>query len=408
MSARMECVKGHPGIYRRGSRYVVVFRDPDGKQRKRSARTLAEARDLRATTKADVARGEYRATSRETFTEYAERWIDTYTGRTSKGILDETREDYRKRLEADAIPFFGRMRLTAIEPQHVRDFIRAVSARGVKTNTVRLALAPVKALFATAVEDGVLRVNPAAGVRIITQRESFDEEGEAEEDVKALAPDELAALLENVADEWRLFYRFLADTGVRIGEAIELRWRDLDLGARTVRVERQFYKGKIRRPKSRFGRRTLRLTPELARDLWTLRKETRAADEDLVFTAQRGGRVDQSNLMSRVLKPAAVEAGIGEMVLRSGRPVPETWVGHHTFRHTCATSLFRSGWNAVQVQRWLGHHKPSFTVDTYVHLLQEDTPEPVAVAVQGGNRVATRATETGRNARVPDAVAAAV
>jgi hypothetical protein len=38
--------------------------------------------------------------------------------------------------------------------------------------------------------------------------------------------------------------------------------------------------------------------------------------------------------------------------------------------------LFRAGWNAVQVQRWLGHHKPSFTIDTYVHLLEEDLTEP--------------------------------
>ena len=44
-----------PGIYKRGSRYVVRYRDPNGKQRKRFARTLAEARDLKATLTADVA-----------------------------------------------------------------------------------------------------------------------------------------------------------------------------------------------------------------------------------------------------------------------------------------------------------------------------------------------------------------
>ena len=76
------------------------------------------------------------------------------------------------------------------------------------------------------------------------------------------------------------------------------------------------------------------------------------------------GRVEPSNLMSRFLKPAARDAGMGD------------WVGFHTFRHTCATALFRAGWNAVQVQRFLGHHKASFTVDTYVHLLDEDLPGP--------------------------------
>lgn len=87
-----------------------------------------------------------------------------------------------------------------------------------------------------------------------------------------------------------------------------------------------------------------------------------------------GGRVDASNLMRRVLTPTAIEAGLGRAGPRRPNFRAVSWVGFHTFRHTCATVLFREGWNAVQVQRWLGHHKPSFTLDTYVHLLPEDVP----------------------------------
>src|SRR4051794_29260441 len=100
-----------PGIYRRGQRYVVVFRDPQGKQRKRSARTLAEARDLKATLAADVSRGEYRALSKITFAAYAAEWIESYQGRTSRGIRQETIAAYRASLERDAIPSLGRMKL---------------------------------------------------------------------------------------------------------------------------------------------------------------------------------------------------------------------------------------------------------------------------------------------------------
>jgi hypothetical protein len=71
---------GTPGIYRRGSRYVVVFRDPHGKQRRRSVRTLAEARDLKAALTADVRRGEYRTLSRVSFADYAAEWIESYQG----------------------------------------------------------------------------------------------------------------------------------------------------------------------------------------------------------------------------------------------------------------------------------------------------------------------------------------
>lgn len=53
------------------------------------------------------------------------------------------------------------------------------------------------------------------------------------------------------------------------------------------------------------------------------------------------------------------------------------WAGFHTFRHTVASRLFAEGRNVVQVQRWLGHHSASFTLDTYVHLLDNDLGEPL-------------------------------
>src|SRR5207253_1463074 len=106
-----------PGIYRRGNRYVVTFRDQHGTPRKRAAATLAEARDLKATLTADVLRGEYRTLNRIRFCDYAIEWVTSYTGRTASGIRPETLSDYRFDLERDAIPFFGTMYLTAIEPR---------------------------------------------------------------------------------------------------------------------------------------------------------------------------------------------------------------------------------------------------------------------------------------------------
>src|SRR5919202_2013808 len=120
---------GTPGIYRRGSRYVVVFRDPHGRQRKRSARTLAEARDVKATLTADVRRGEYRALSRVTFAQYAAEWCGSYNGRTARGIRPQTLSDYKALLERDAIPFFGRIQLMAIEPRDVKRFAAELTAR---------------------------------------------------------------------------------------------------------------------------------------------------------------------------------------------------------------------------------------------------------------------------------------
>jgi integrase len=185
-------------------------------------------------------------------------------------------------------------------------------------------------------------------------------------------------------------------TGLRIGEAIELRWSDVDLGKRTIKVSRRVYRGRVGAPKSRFGRRTVKIPAEIAQPLWKRWADEQPDPDALIFTGASKTRVDASNLMSRVLKPAAVTARLGEWIETGTSRRAETWVGFHTFRHTCATMLFRAG-NAVQVQRFLGHHKPSFTLDTYVHLLDEDIPEPPIMGAKEGNAGATEGPEIDRN-----------
>jgi integrase len=167
-----------------------------------------------------------------------------------------------------------------------------------------------------------------------------------------------------------------------------------------VRVRRRFYRGTFAPPKSRHGRRDIPLSESLARELGT--RSLQADDEDaLVFPSERGTVLDASNLMGRVLKPAAVNAGLGEWVVSGGRRTARTWVGFHTFRHTCATMLFRSGLNAKQAQMWLGHHSPAFTLGTYVHLLPDDLPDVSVLDRLAGNVAtpgATSPAETGREA----------
>lgn len=78
-----------PGVFKRGNRYVVVFYDQAGKQRKQAARTLAEARAVKAAQTTAVRRGEFDAESRITLADYAATWISSYSGRTRRGVRDE-------------------------------------------------------------------------------------------------------------------------------------------------------------------------------------------------------------------------------------------------------------------------------------------------------------------------------
>lgn len=347
-----------PGIYRRGGRYVVAFRDATGNQRRRTAGTMAEARALKGEISADLSRGEYREQSRITLAEYADEWVRTYAGRTSRGIRPTTLEEYRRDLEAHVLPVLGRRRLSQIEPRHVKLLASDLAKAGRLPSTVRNIMAPLRALFATAVEEGVVRTNPCAGLRL---------PGGTTPDrhARALTEDELARLVQEVPEAWRLVVQFLAQTGLRIGELIALRWEDIDLGARRVKVRRRLYKGVIDTPKSRYGIRDVPVSPELAQALWNHRSASRhPGDTDPVFPSEAGTPLNGMNLLNRVVKPAAIRAGV-------------PWAALHTLRHTCASMLFRGGWNAKQVQMVLGHHSPAFTLATYVHLIPDDLPEPV-------------------------------
>jgi integrase len=348
-----------PGVYRRGSRYSVVYRDRQGRQHKRSAASFAEARLLKSALTAAVARGEYYPVSRLTLAEYLPEWLSTYAGRTNRGLRAHTRLEYQRDLERHALPFFGRTRLVAIEPRDIKRFIATLIDQGLCGSSVRRRLAPLRALLATAVEDGMIRSNPAAGVRV--PRSPADRTDHDRR--KALSEEELRRLLRELPAGWRLFVEFLSHTGLRFSEAIGLRWTDVDFEERCLHVRRRLYHG-FDAPKSRYGRRAIPLSARMLASLASLRQSTSfRAESDPVFASRTGTPLDYANLYRRVFKPAARRAGV-------------PWASFHTLRHTCATVLFRNGLDAKQVQIWLGHHSPAFTLAVYVHLDVADLPDP--------------------------------
>jgi integrase len=348
-----------PGVYRRGNRYVVIVRDADGKQRKKFCRTLAEARAKRAEMIDKAGKGEEIAESKLTVRAYFDSWIDSYAGRTSRGLRENTREGYRQMMKTHVLPTLGHVRLSRLRQRHLRELATDLLGKGLARNTVRLALAPLRAMLADAVGGDEITANPALGFRL-PQGPPRADDGQPEK-AKALTEAELRKLLAALPEKWRLLFEFMAHTGLRIGETLALQWQHVDLGRRRVQVRRRWYRGSFAPPKSRYGRRDVPITEGMARALWELRKESKGADEALVFPSASGTPIDAANLYRRVFVPAAKAASV-------------PWATFHTLRHTCATLLFRHGLNAKQVQGWLGHHAASFTMDTYVHLLPDDLP----------------------------------
>src|SRR5215211_9087902 len=106
---RMEKTKT-PGVFKRGSRYVVVWQHK-GRQHKSFHRTLAEAREAKGSRTA----GDRTPVTRQSFEDYAREWLEGYQGRTSRGFSSTSRRDYERALEHYAIPFFRGWRLADVE-----------------------------------------------------------------------------------------------------------------------------------------------------------------------------------------------------------------------------------------------------------------------------------------------------
>jgi integrase len=403
MAAKLERTR-YPGVYKRGSRYVAIYR-VGGRQRQEACRTLGEARKVRAARQADVARGEFSEQTTLTFNKYASEWVERYHGR-GRGFRESTRDDYERALTMYAFPFFDerhRRTVSQISPRDIANFIgwlcdedamavlerehveqearraraqgkrprkRTVPARKrLSDNTVRNILNPVRACLATAVQEGLIRHNPAQGIAL-PHRPLIDDEDDRE-NVRPLTREQLATLLDLVPARHRTMFRLLAATGLRISELIALQWRHVKLDGSQphVAVRRAIVRGRVQAPKSRHGRRDVPLGPELVSELRRHRTASewpREGDPVFPSLAAEGTPLEPGNLRRRVLAPAAEEAGVA-------------WAGFHTFRHTCASLLFDEGRNVKQVQRWLGHHSASFTLDTYVHLLSDDIGEPLAI-----------------------------
>jgi integrase len=357
-----------PGVFRRHVKdcddkgrcecsYAVVWRHR-GKQSMETFATFAEAREA----KGKRAGGESRPTSKVRFEDYFTEWIESYAGRTARGFSETSRSLYRRSINDHALRRWRGWKLAEIEARDVRTLYADLRAASLSTSGVRSLRAALSALFATAVEDGLVRSNPLRGVRIPAPRSTEP----ADDHAKALTREELRVLLAAIPHDWRLFFEFLAHTGLRISEAIGLQWRHVEVGRQPrILVREQLCNGERHRLKSGAAKRDIPLSLGMSDRLRAHRRDTYGGDRTPLFATSAGTELNRPNVAGRVLKPAARAAGL--TVDHDSERVP--WVSFHTFRHTCASLLFEQGRNVKQVADWLGHSDPSFTLRTYVHLL---------------------------------------
>lgn len=364
-----------PGVYKRvdgGGNivgYVAVI-EVAGKQRKKNARTYDEARRIKRESDTDRDRGELQEPTAIAFLRFLDEWVERYRGQGRRGFRENTRDEYRRLIVAYAHSYFpAKLKLVDVSPYRLARFVDWLAdedeqGKRLSDSTIANIVIPLRAALTTATREGLIRNNPSLGLALPHREELEDDD---EEEIKVFSREQLAAVLSMAPERYKLLYEVLATTGLRISEGIALQRLhfQLDGSQPEVCVRRGIVKGRIEPPKTKYGKREVRLPAPLVH---RLRAHLAARDDQdstaLVFTNRDGNVLEYGNLLRRHLKPVVEE-------------VDASWAGFHTFRHTFASLHLSRGTNIVQLSHALGHHSPAFTLSRYTHLLPGDEAPPL-------------------------------
>jgi integrase len=259
----------------------------------------------------------------------------------AKGRKRATVETYSSTVRVQLAPFFGGRTLDCIGRREIEAFIAHMARTGRSTKTTLNALGILHSIFEYARREGWVAANPCTLVE--KPRAAV-----TDPDIRFLEPEEVEALLRGVPDDElgrveRRMYLAAAMTGMRQGELLALRWRDIDWPARRVRIRRNFVRGEFGTPKSKRSSRSVPLTDRLAGELDQLHQETLYdSDDELVFAHPHTGKpIDRSRLLKR-FKAALARGGV--------RPVR-----FHDLRHTFGTRMAAHGVPMRALQEMMGH-----------------------------------------------------
>lgn len=355
---------------------------------------------LRAAQQAQAA-GANLAVERLTVARFLDRWINDVVSKRNKA---RTVDGYKQIIKDHLKPYLGRHQLDKLQPEDVQAMLNALAAEGRKYNTVRNVRAALRRALNQALRWQYVQRNVATLVDVPRYRDTDADEEQAQPEFSIQPLDETQAwaLLKAVAGHrWEALYRIALSLGLRRGEVLALRWKDIDFERATLRVTGvlQRMRGRLERgtTKTASSARGIDLPPVLLAQLRRRREiqeQERAEageaweDNDLVFTTKTGTPIEPRNLI-RHFKQVLKKAGL-----------PET-IRFHDLRHSCATLLIAQGVHPRVVMEILRHSQISTTMNTYAHVLprlQRDATTKIEELIDGGAE--DTATKDGGDERV--------
>ncbi|APT92929.1 integrase [Corynebacterium phocae] len=347
-------------IRKYGSSWRVQYRDPQGKSRTKSGfrtKTAAQAwADKNAT---EVRTGDWINPNAGAVTigELGVRWLAMQTH-----LKPSTRELYEQVWSGAVAPHWGGVQVGRVAPSQVQAW---VSCSPHKASWTRHAHNVLAQILDMAVADGMIRENPARGVKLPRREKS----------VKVFWTMAQLRLFAAECGDREDLILLLGTSGLRWGEAIALRPEDLDPLRGRIHVTRNAAKvgNKVvlGSPKTH-ERRTVAVAGHVM-DMLVARAESVGRSE-LLWTGRRGGWLMSPGHRSWF-------AGALERAQTADPTLPR--ITPHGLRHVAAGLLVESGANVKAVQRQLGHASATMTLDTYAELF-DDGLDVVADSLDAG------------------------
>jgi integrase len=291
---------------------------------------------------------------------------------------------YEASLRLRLLPELGDRRLADVSRADVQDLADRLTGAGLTASTVSNALDPLRVIYRRAIRRDLVTTDPTKGLELRRPDGRRD---------RIASPDEARELLAALPDEDRALWATALYAGLRRGELRGLRWSDVDLEGRVIRVQRGWDdKEGEQAGKSRAARREVPILDLLAPELAAhkLRSGGRAGD-DLVFGRTASAAFVPSTIRLRALAAWKAE---NEWRLKDADDAENVELleplGLHEARHTFASLMIAAGANIKSIQAMMGHAAIAMTLDTYGHLMPGSLDAAAAAAnaylARGGGR----------------------
>ena len=249
--------------------------------------TLRQAEQLLAERLRLVNSSEYRPSSSRTLRDYAENcWLPEVLPTLKRS----TKKYYQYFLKVHLYPMFGEMQLRLITRDAVQLFLGSKLRSGLSWRTVKSLRTAFGTILAAAEAAELISSNPVRKTR-------FPRRGPTKQRA-VIAPEKVRDFLEALPQPSRSLAWLLALTGLRIGELLAVRWRNVDLEHGTLRVTETVYDGHFDVPKTQRSQRSVPLAAK-AIQILAARKPAVMNPEALVFASTMGTPFDRHNLTNK-------------------------------------------------------------------------------------------------------------